>query len=222
MWDTLTYFFPATFLTLAAAHFVALLSPGPDFFLIVGHAVRARLRGSAFICAGIALGNAFYIALAIAGWAGLKNSPAVYRAIEVAGMAYLGWMGYLLVRSSLAGAAMAIETEGRAGLNRKQQFGAGLASALLNPKNAIFYLSLMTGIIGPGATLTQLVTAGAWMVTVVLLWDLAVAAGISHPLAQAMLKEKIPVIERIAGIVLLAVAAGILWTVVRNPSGPLP
>lgn len=40
-------FFPSAFLALALAHFVALLSPGPDFFLLVGYAARYRLRGSA-------------------------------------------------------------------------------------------------------------------------------------------------------------------------------
>lgn len=36
--------FPSAFLALALAHFVALLSPGPDFFLLVGYAARYRLR----------------------------------------------------------------------------------------------------------------------------------------------------------------------------------
>ena len=59
---------PAAFPALALAHFLALLSPGPDFFLILGHAVRHRLRGALFICLGIALGNALYICLAVSGW----------------------------------------------------------------------------------------------------------------------------------------------------------
>ncbi|MDU7100590.1 MAG: LysE family translocator, partial [Enterobacter sp.] len=50
-------FFPSAFLALALAHFVALLSPGPDFFLLVGYAARYRLRGSAGLCVGIAAGN---------------------------------------------------------------------------------------------------------------------------------------------------------------------
>ena len=60
-------FFPSAFLALALAHFVALLSPGPDFFLLVGYAARYRLRGSAGLCVGIAAGNALYIVLVIIG-----------------------------------------------------------------------------------------------------------------------------------------------------------
>ena len=65
---TLSTLFPAAFPALALSHFVALLSPGPDFFLLVGYAVRYRIRGSLGLCLGIAAGNALYIVLAIVGW----------------------------------------------------------------------------------------------------------------------------------------------------------
>ena len=48
--------FPAAFAMLALSHFVALLSPGPDFFLLTGYAIRYRLRGSMGLCIGIAAG----------------------------------------------------------------------------------------------------------------------------------------------------------------------
>ena len=46
----LSVLFPSAFPALALAHFVALLSPGPDFFLLVGYAVRYRMRGSTGLC----------------------------------------------------------------------------------------------------------------------------------------------------------------------------
>ncbi|HBD81559.1 MAG TPA: threonine transporter RhtB, partial [Leclercia adecarboxylata] len=55
--ELLTTLFPPAFLALALAHFVALLSPGPDFFLLMGFAARHRMRGSAGLCVGIAAGN---------------------------------------------------------------------------------------------------------------------------------------------------------------------
>jgi threonine/homoserine/homoserine lactone efflux protein len=53
---------------------------------------------------------------------------------------------------------------------------AGLGSALLNPKNALFYLALMTALLGPDVTLLQQATCGVWMVMVVLVWDLALVS----------------------------------------------
>lgn len=55
--EQVTTLFPPAFPALALAHFMALLSPGPDFFLLVGYAVRYRLRGSVGLCLGIAAGK---------------------------------------------------------------------------------------------------------------------------------------------------------------------
>lgn len=90
---------PAAFPALALAHFLALLSPGPDFFLILGHAVRHRLRGALYICLGIALGNALYICLAVSGWSIMRQVPSLYRILELAGAGYLAWLGFLLLRA---------------------------------------------------------------------------------------------------------------------------
>ena len=45
------------FLIIAGAHFLALLSPGPDFFLIVRSAVVNGARVASGVCVGIALAN---------------------------------------------------------------------------------------------------------------------------------------------------------------------
>ncbi|CAK7034270.1 MAG: Threonine efflux protein [Desulfovibrio sp.] len=197
-------FIPSTFGALALAHFLALLSPGPDFFLVVGHAVRHRLRGTIFICTGIALGNAGYIAIAIAGWSAIKHSPFIYRSLEVAGGVYLFWMGCMLLRASRH--ATAFSFENASSLSPAKQLCMGLGSALLNPKNAVFYLALMTVIIGADATLAQQVFSGIWMALLVFLWDVGLAAAIAHPKAQRTLEKKIPLIEGVAGVFLILLA----------------
>lgn len=221
---------PAAFPALALAHFLALLSPGPDFFLIIGHAVRHRLRGSLFICLGIALGNALYICLAVSGWSVMRQMPAIYRMLELAGAAYLAWLGFLLLRASREDANSqpntgqhtpdqpshnqtgSLATGHASPLSPGRQLLTGLGSALLNPKNAVFYLTLMTVILGPAATLPQQTFAGAWMTLLVFAWDAALAAAISLPGAQRALEKRIPLIEGLAGLTLASIA---LWLALR-------
>ena len=205
---------PAAFPALALAHFLALLSPGPDFFLILGHAVRHRLRGALFICLGIALGNALYICLAVSGWSVMRQIPALYRIMELAGAAYLAWLGFLLLRASRQSAigATRLATEAASPLSPAKQLLTGLGSALLNPKNAVFYLTLMTVILGPAATLPQQAFAGIWMTLLVFAWDTALAAAISLPGAQRALEKRIPHIEALAGLTLAGIA---LWLALR-------
>lgn len=82
---------------------------------------------------------------------------------------------------------------------------------MLNPKNALFYLALMTALLGPDVTLLQQSVSGIWMVTVVLVWDLAVVMFIALPSVQRRLSNNIWKIERLAGVVLMVFGAGILW-----------
>lgn len=205
--QSLSSIIPATFPALALAHFLALLSPGPDFFLIVGHAVRRRLRGSFFICVGIAAGNAFYILLAIAGWSAVRQSPLLYSLLELAGALYLLWLGRMLIRSSKT---TAFSIEELQPLLAPQQLAMGLSSALLNPKNAIFYLTLMTVIIGESATVSQQAFAGAWMTLLVFFWDVGVAAVISHHKLQEFLAKRISCIELVAGSILILFAGAVV------------
>ena len=205
---------PAAFPALALAHFLALLSPGPDFLLILGHAVRHRLRGALFICLGIAMGNALYICLAVSGWSVMRQIPSLYRLMELAGAGYLAWLGFLLLRESrhAATGAASLATQTASPLSPAKQLLTGLGSALLNPKNAVFYLTLMTVILGPTATLPQQTFAGIWMTLLVFAWDAALAAAISLPGAQRALEKRIPLIEGLAGLTLASIA---LWLALR-------
>ena len=193
--------FPSAFPALALAHFVALLSPGPDFFLLVGYAARYRMRGSAGLCVGIAFGNGLYILLAIIGWGILRQLPLLFTVIELLGALYLLWIGSLLVRSrpqTLTGTDAQSTCPGFG-----KQLLLGLGSSLLNPKNALFYLALMTALLGPSVTLLQQTMSGIWMTSVVLCWDLLIVMFIGLPQIQRRLSRGILWVERIAGGVLI-------------------
>ena len=203
----LTELFPSAFPALALAHFVALLSPGPDFFLLVGYAVRYRMRGSAGLCVGIAIGNGLYILLAIIGWGILRQLPLLFTVIELLGALYLLWIGSLLIRSrpqTLTGADAQSTCPGFG-----KQLLLGLGSSLLNPKNALFYLALMTALLGPSVTLLQQTMSGIWMTSVVLFWDLLIVMFIGLPQIQRRLTRRILWIERIAGGVLIIFGSAI-------------
>ncbi|MDM2905656.1 LysE family translocator [Citrobacter sp. Cpo015] len=197
----LSVLFPSAFPALALAHFVALLSPGPDFFLLVGYAARYRMRGSAGLCVGIAFGNGLYILLAIIGWGILRQLPLLFTVIELLGALYLLWIGSLLVRSrpqTLTGT----DAESTCPEFGKQLL-LGLGSSLLNPKNALFYLALMTALLGPSVTLLQQTMSGIWMTSIVLCWDLLIVMFIGLPQIQRRLFRGILWVERIAGGVLI-------------------
>ncbi|MDC0610373.1 LysE family translocator [Vibrio sp.] len=202
-------FFPSAFLTLALAHFVALLSPGQDFFLIVAHSVRNGLKGSRYICLGIASGNAFYIVVVLLCWQAINNHPELLNIIAGIGALYLIWLGWQLMKScnrerdSVTDNTTSIFSAGR-------QFVIGFGSALLNPKNALFYMSLMAVILGDDVSLQQQIFAGVWMSLVVLLWDLLIAFTVGYRGIQILFHRHLVMIERGAGLVLFTIGVSLL------------
>ena len=175
----------------------------------MGYAARYRLRGSAGLCVGIAAGNALYIVLVIIGWSALRQFTWLFTLIEVCGALYLLWIGSHLVRSQPQALALA-ETRQRCPSLIKQIL-LGLGSALLNPKNALFYLALMTAVLGPDVTLLQQATCGVWMVMVVLAWDLALVSMMGLSAVQQKLSRSLWWIERTAGMVLMGFGGWVLW-----------
>lgn len=162
--------------------------------------MRYRIRGSIGLCLGIAAGNALYIVLAIVGWGLLRQAPLLLL-IELLGAGYLLWIGSLLIRSRPATLAMESVRAARPGFGR--QLLLGLGSSLLNPKNALFYLALMTSLLGPAVTLLQQTVSGLWMVSVVFFWDLLLVSAIALPQIQRRLGAIVWRVERAAGAILM-------------------
>ncbi len=202
------------FILVAGAHFLALLSPGPDFFLVVRGALLHGWRKAAALCLGIAAANGMFIALAIGGFSALRPHSPLFYALQAGGCAYLAYLGVLLIRHARpADAALgAASRPGTAAAPAwRRRFATGFASGILNPKNALFYASLFSLLAGEHTGIGAQLAYGLWMFGVVLGWDLLVAAGIGHPAAVAWFARYNAAVERVTGAVLLLIAAGGWW-----------
>lgn len=79
-----------TILTVVVAHFLALISPGPDFLLVVRSAFRNSRRRALGVALGIALANGLYITLCIIGVASmLAHSLWLMTTLKVIGGLFL-------------------------------------------------------------------------------------------------------------------------------------
>ncbi|MBV7486797.1 LysE family translocator [Bordetella sp. BOR01] len=202
------------FILVAGAHFLALLSPGPDFFLIVRGALLHGWRKAAALCLGIATANGVFIVLAIGGFSALRPHSPLFYALQAGGCLYLAYLGGLLIRHARPAGTM-LHTAGRPGAAAPppwlRRFATGFASGILNPKNALFYASLFALLAGDHIHGGVQLAYGLWMFGAVLAWDLAVAASIGHPAIMACFARYNAAIERVTGAVLLLIAAGGLW-----------
>ncbi len=199
------------FSALALAHFIALLSPGPDFILILGSALQQGARRTTWACLGIALANGFYILLAIGGFTLMRENPVVFWIMKVLAAAYLLYLGVLLIRSA---PQASICTTGKGHTNntsRRQMFLRGTLSALLNPHNIIFYLSLMALIVSQTTPVAHQLLYGLWMFSIVLAWDLLIAWSIGNPRMQRVLNQHSWKLERLCGGLLMSMGIWVFF-----------
>lgn len=198
------------FLIIAGAHFLALLSPGPDFFLIVRSAVINGARVASGVCVGIALANGVYIGLAISGVAVLQEVAGLFAVLKWAGCAYLAWLGWRFL--TVRGETLAPEMHGAAKTsgNWWRECRVGFLSGILNPKNSLFYASLFSLGFERDTALGVQLAYGVWMFAAVLIWDLCIARAAGHPPIVRRFMAHVRKVERITGVVLLGIAAGIV------------
>ncbi|WP_206427411.1 LysE family translocator [Brevibacterium aurantiacum] len=87
------------FAAVALAHFLALLIPGVDFFLIARTAMTSGWRNATGACLGIAAANGIFIAAAFSGIS-IISHPTVLVVIQLAGGAFLVFIGIAFMRST--------------------------------------------------------------------------------------------------------------------------
>ncbi|MDG0900125.1 LysE family transporter, partial [Pseudomonas sp. L01] len=89
-----TSLFVATLATLG------MLSPGPDFFLIIRNAARYQRSAAMMTSLGVILGVATHMAYCVAGLAVLiTTTPWLFNALKYTGAVYLIWIGIQALRS---------------------------------------------------------------------------------------------------------------------------
>lgn len=194
------------FLILASAHFLALLSPGPDFFIITQTTLKEDRKKAFLVCVGIASANALYILVAVLGLEVIKQLHFVINAMKYLGGAYLIYIGYLFLKSQ----KIEIKTE-RTSLHVKSFFLLGFLSAFLNPKNIIFYFSLFSVIVSSQTSLHVRIFYGLWMSFAVLAWDLLVVYMLGHQNIKSKLSGYIYQIEKGAGVILIFFGVTLLF-----------
>ncbi len=77
-------------MTLATVHFIALMSPGPDFALVVQNATRFGRQTGFYIALGLSFGILLHSILSLTGVSYVVHQhPTLFAMVQIAGGSYL-------------------------------------------------------------------------------------------------------------------------------------
>jgi threonine/homoserine/homoserine lactone efflux protein len=131
----------AAVLGVIAVALAMVLTPGPNMMYLVSRTVTQGRRAGLISLGGIALGFLVYLTATNVGLSALFVAvPDLYLTIKLAGACYLAWLAFKALRP---GGVSIFATTRLSHDSGRRLFSMGLMTALLNPKIAVMYLSLI-------------------------------------------------------------------------------
>jgi len=161
-------------------HLLAVMSPGPDFFMLVRNALTYSRKTGIYTAIGFGLGIGVHIAYSILGLGLIiSKSVMIYSAIKYAGAAYLIYIGIQSFRSKSDKLDVG-DTSKKADISPLKAIRIGFITNVLNPKATLFFLSLFTIVVGPETSTPMLAYLGVIMMINTTLWFSFLSYLITH------------------------------------------
>jgi threonine/homoserine/homoserine lactone efflux protein len=205
-------------LTVIFAHFLALLSPGPDFILVVKSGIRNKKQNAVGIALGIATANAAYIALCIIGVGEiLTRSLLVMRILKVCGGLFLTYVAVMALKTRKSDydyIKRSIDGDDSGRISFLREFATGFVSGISNPKNLIFYLSLFSLVLDERINILFKVSLGVWMTAMVFAWDAFIIFILSKRTIKQWFSGFAFYVDKVAGTVLGLIGLRLIQTAV--------
>ncbi len=185
------------------------LTPGPNMmYLALLSASEGRRAGYAAV-AGVAFGLATIGAAAALGVSEfILATPTVYQAVRWAGVAYLLWLAW----DGWRGAGSA-DDAAAPGSTAGVYFRRGLITNLLNPKAAMFYVTVLPGFLPKAATALDAITLSAVYVAVATLIHAGIVTAAGF--AQRFLQDDARAQQVRRGLALGLVGVAV-WVVIKT------
>lgn len=202
--------------TIGMIHSLALISPGPDFALMVKIASQQTRQTALAAALGIAIAILVHTILSLTGVSLLiHSSPVLYTIVQLCGASYLGWMGIGALKSAFRiqeGASTLNETS--PAISAISGFNRGLLTNLLNPKALVFFITLFSTLMTPSISFNTRIAAAVLLFTLSAAWFGLLAILLSKPKMQRKFQQFNRLVNGLIGFVFISVSSLILYQLI--------
>lgn len=196
----------AIWLTVVSICLLGAMSPGPSLAVVLQQTIKGGRKTGLVTAIAHGLGIGLYALLSISGIAVMITaSPVLFTALQWLGAGYLLWLGIkgLLSQSRPDSALENSSTTGSAARD-------GFFVVFLNPKVAVFFIALFSQVIGSETSWIEKLAYAATAMFIDMAWYMIVAWSFSNPRWLAYLQGNVVWLERVFGLVLIALAVRLL------------
>ncbi|SDH55988.1 Threonine/homoserine/homoserine lactone efflux protein [Vibrio xiamenensis] len=213
-------------ITIATIHFIALMSPGPDFALVVQNATRYGRNTGLAIAFGLSCGILLHSVLSITGVSLIVHQhPLLFALMQLIGGGYLLYLGlgalnavWRLAKSDAPYTPSAAKNQLLS--SRRQAFSRGFATNILNPKALVFFISLMSSLVPADMPVAVKTLTIAILFGLSLLWFSFLAWALSTERLQTKLQSATLYIDGLCGLVFTGVGVMIVWQAIQAFTSP--
>ena len=198
--------------TVTILHLLALMSPGPDFLMILRNALTYSRRIGVWTAIGLCFGIMVHLLYCFAGIALLiSKSIVIFNIIKLLGAGYLIYMGI----GSLLQKSEKIDLYTIKKKKEIMPFTAikiGFFTNILNPKATLFFLSLFTLVISPETPNHILLILSVIMVLLTGIWFSFVAIFFTYPKVQRIFSKYQNCFNKVFGGLLVSLGLKVAFT----------
>ncbi|WP_417552682.1 LysE family translocator [Marinomonas fungiae] len=195
-------------LSLLAICLLGAMSPGPSLVMVTKHSLAGGKANGLAAAWAHAFGIGVYAFISMVGLAVIFHQlPWLYQIISYAGAAYLIYLGVNAIRSK---GGIAAKLEAGQTMSVWQSAKEGLLISLLSPKIALFFAALFSPFVASVDSMdgkmlivmTPFIVDGLWYTLITLM--------LSNQRLLSGLRRKAVVIDRLSGLILVALAGKII------------
>jgi threonine/homoserine/homoserine lactone efflux protein len=180
---------------------VVICTPGQDTALTIRNTLTGGRRSGIATAGGVAAGQAVWTVAASAGVVALLTaSEPVFRALKLAGAAYLVYLGAQSLWAAVRRRAHEHAVRSAAPLSPGRALRQGVLSNLGNPKMAVFFASLLPQF---GSSFLALLALGFLFCALTFAWLTLYAAAVAK-LGRLLTGAVRRVLDAVTGLVLVA------------------
>lgn len=197
------------YLIVLTVTFLAVISPGADFAMVSRNSCIHGRRSGVLSAIGIAISCWVHVSYAVFFLTSIQSVvPYFLLYIRFAGAAYLAYAG---IRTMTSGLSIEDGNGSAQALSSCKSLLSGFMTNALNPKTAVFIISLYTQVIGPHSTILFAMLCGATISFCHLAWFVLVSYGLSQAATRSWVMSHAILFNRVIGSILLMIGAALAF-----------